>query len=198
MDYKTLSDDDLIRASEEDVEAFGELYTRHFTDLKGLLQAKFRVSQADAEDIAQKSFIKAQRSLKNFQFRSSFKTWIFSIAKNAAIDLLRSKDHNCLSLEGQKICGTDSEVQFEDENCVPPDQVLSNADTALDLASKIARAKESLSEVQKEIFDLVFVENRDYQEVAKIMGCPVGTVMSRVFFTRQKLEKLKGRISCQS
>lgn len=192
-----MSDEELIRASFKDGSAYGELYERYFEETLDFLTSRFfyrtSLKREDAKDISQVAFAKAYNKLGSFRFNSKFKTWVFSIARNSAIDFLRSKE-NKIHFEELSFLDEDGEesvAEIMDENMLPPDKEISLKEETDSILSSVNKTKESLSDSQKRIFDLIFVDEKKYKEASQILGCPIGTVMSRVLSTRKKFAKLK-------
>jgi RNA polymerase sigma-70 factor (ECF subfamily) len=188
MEYTNLEDKKLVELCKGDDElAFGELYTRHFDSVKKILMSKTRSSEHDAEDIVQKSFIKALKGIKNFKGKSMFRTWIHTICHHTFLDSLRTSreiaEESILKLNEDR-------RSIEAEKKDSPLSILEIKDESREMMKKINNAKGKLSEHQKKVFDLVFVEDKSYSEVAQILQCPIGTVMSRVYFTRRKMKNL--------
>jgi RNA polymerase sigma-70 factor, ECF subfamily len=188
MIYENLEDKKLVQLCKEDDElAFGELYTRHFDSVKAILISKTRAGEHDAEDIVQKSFIKALKGIKNFKGQSAFRTWIYTICHHTFLDSLRTSkeiaEESILRLNEDR-----KSIDSSDRDS--PLSVLEIKDESKAIMRKIEAAKEKLSRNQQKIFDLVFLEEKSYNEVSKILDCPIGTVMSRVYFTRKKMKGL--------
>jgi RNA polymerase sigma-70 factor (ECF subfamily) len=187
MDYESLEDKELVKLCQEDDElAFGELYSRHFDSIKTILINKTGSAEHDAEDIVQKSFIKALKGIKTFKGQSSFRTWVYTICRHTFLDSLRTSRE----IASESILKLNEEKRSMERGEESPSSILEIKDESRAIMKKITAAKERLSENQKKIFDLVFVEDRSYGEVAKILDCPIGTVMSRVYFTRKKMKDL--------
>lgn len=175
--------------------AFGELYSRYFDIIRNTLLSKTGSSLQDAEDITQQAFIKAMKNMASFQNRSSFKTWVYRITHNVFLDSIKGKKNNCISLEGMGGDRDDHDSYNYLDRAKPdeqdaPDEILGKREETEKQLAKLDDVKEKLSENQQKIFDLVFVQDKSYKEAAKELDCAIGTVMSRVFFTRRKLQKM--------
>ena len=140
----------------------------------------------DARDLTQDAFVKAYQNLGRFHLRSSFYTWLCRIAMNVAIDHLRR----------QKVRQAE---QFED-GIATLDQggVLSmghlreNPGRNLErkrLQERIQAAMEELPEEQQQVVILREIDGLAYKEIAEVMGIPEGTVMSRLYYARKKLQQ---------
>jgi RNA polymerase sigma-70 factor (ECF subfamily) len=150
-------------------------------------QPAFRVAyrllgnEADALDAVQEGFVKALTHLQGFQGRSSFKTWLLRVVSNASLDLGRQRGrreavpldaaHNGDALPTQ--------LQAADES----GQRLEQAD----LRRLLDEALATLSDVQRQTFVLHADAGLSYREIAEVMDTSIGTVMSRLYYARQKL-----------
>jgi RNA polymerase sigma-70 factor (ECF subfamily) len=184
-----LSDECLLdRFAAGDRAALDELFRRYRL-------AAYRVAyrllgnEADALDAVQEGFVKALTHLGGFQGRSSFKTWLLRVVSNASLDLGRQRGRReALSLDATPA----------DEASSPR---LLSADEAgrglerADLRILLDQALGTLSEVQRQTFVLHADAGLSYREVADALGISIGTVMSRLFYARQKLRIwLGGRV----
>jgi RNA polymerase sigma-70 factor (ECF subfamily) len=181
------SDDQLLaRRAAGDQEALEELFRRY-------RQVAYRVARrllgndADALDAVQDGFVKALTHLTGFQGRSSFKTWLLRVISNAALDLGRQRGRReTLSLE--RVTTNEGE----------PLQPLVSDDPSLgleraDLRRQLDQALATLPEAQRRTFVLHAEAELSYREVADVLGISIGTVMSRLFYARQKLRAYLAR-----
>ena len=168
----------LARHAAGDREALEELFQRY----RGVAyRVAFRLlgQEADALDAVQDGFVKALTHLSAFEGRSSFKTWLLRVVSNAALDLGRQRGRREIrSLDGLAIGETEFPLIFVD-----PAHSLERAD----LRHLIREALFSLSEAQRQTFILHADGGLSYREVAEALAISVGTVMSRLFYARQKL-----------
>lgn len=186
-DADAVADADLVRRAQAgDARAFDSLVTRYRGKVFGMCYHLVQNEQ-DAWDLAQEAFIKAWRALASFKGDSAFYTWIYRIAHNAGYDWLRKK----------RIQG---EGEFNDEvsrpiaagaEAVPkgdrrPDEVLKNRE----LGDRIKDAIAQLSPEHRTAVLLREVEGLSYEEIAEVMEISLGTVMSRLFYARKKLQEL--------
>jgi RNA polymerase sigma-70 factor (ECF subfamily) len=182
------SDEELLgRHAAGQRQALEELFRRY-------RQPAYRVAyrllgnEADALDAVQEGFVKALTHLHGFQGRSSFKTWLLRVVSNAALDLGRQRGRReALSLEAAQAGeSSDGHLQTGDES----GRGLERAD----LRVLLDRALATLSEAQRQTFVLYADAGLSYREVADVMGTSIGTVMSRLYYARQKLRAyLAGR-----
>lgn len=147
--------------------------------------AAFRIAyrllgqEADALDAVQDGFVKALRNLGSFQGRSSIKTWLLRIVSNAALDIGRKRKRNSRFTDGE----VDDQIASPGS---PSDSVLVRAE----LREQIETALAQLSEPQRQVFVLHSEGELVYREIADALGISIGTVMSRLFYARQKLKSL--------
>jgi RNA polymerase sigma-70 factor (ECF subfamily) len=160
--------------------ALDELFRRY-------RQAAFRVAfrllgnEADALDAVQEGFVKALTHLAGFQGRSSFKTWLLRVVSNAALDMGRQRGRREMaSLDASP---TGESVHSRLLVCDESGQGLERADLRVQLDQALA----TLSPVQRQTFVLYADAGLSYREVAEAMGTSIGTVMSRLYYARQKL-----------
>jgi RNA polymerase sigma-70 factor (ECF subfamily) len=175
------SDEDLLgRHAAGERQALDELFRRY-------RQPAYRVAyrllsnEADALDAVQEGFVKALTHLDSFQGRSSFKTWLLRVVSNAALDLGRQRGRReALSLDTSSgVDGVASQLLTADET----GQGLERAD----LRGTLNEALATLSEAQRQTFVLYADAGLSYREVAQAMRTSIGTVMSRLYYARQKL-----------
>ena len=163
-------------------QALDELFRRY-------RQPAYRVAfrllghEADALDAVQEGFIKALTHLQGFQGRSSFKTWLLRVVSNAALDLGRQRGRReAVSLDTPRAADlTDARLLSADESGVGLERA--------ELRRRLDSALDSLSEVQRQTFVLYADGELSYREIAETMEISIGTVMSRLFYARQKLRK---------
>jgi RNA polymerase sigma-70 factor (ECF subfamily) len=180
-----VSDDQLLAEhSRGNNGALEELFCRY----RGVAyRTAFRLlgQEADALDAVQEGFLKAFTHLSAFQGRSSFKTWLLRVVSNAALDLGRQRGRRELrSLDGLATGDQEPPLTIED-----PAQGLERADLRL----LIREALNSLPEAQRQTFVLHADGELSYREVAETLNISIGTVMSRLFYARQKLRLFLAR-----
>jgi len=129
---------------------------------------------SDAEDITQEVFVRAWRNLKKFNQQKSFKTWIFSIAKNASIDFLRRKKAISFSeLENEEGENIFSETLIDPSPL--PDKFLERKETG----EILTKALEKLSLKHRLVLSLRYNDHFTFREIAEALGEPLDTVKSR-------------------
>jgi RNA polymerase sigma-70 factor (ECF subfamily) len=174
------SDDDLLdRFASGQRSALDDLFRRYRMPA---YRVAYRLlgNEADALDAVQDGFVKALTHLAGFQGRSSFKTWLLRVVSNAALDLGRQRGRReTLSLTH----GPGDSAQPE---LLISDQVGASLEQA-DLRRQLQQALFTLSDVQRQTFVLYADSDLTYREIAEVMSTSIGTVMSRLYYARQKL-----------
>ncbi|MFQ5912580.1 MAG: sigma-70 family RNA polymerase sigma factor [Nitrospinota bacterium] len=158
--------------------------------LDAIYRAALRLSRdpAEAEDLAQEVFFRAYRSFHQFERGSNCRAWLFKILKNTFINRERamSQGRSDVSLGNIE---TGGEGWLEEAVALsgsgPEDRLLSKI-----TGEQIKKAVEELPESFRRIFLLSEVEGFTYKEIARIEGCPLGTVMSRLYRARRMLQSL--------
>ncbi|MSS73871.1 MAG: sigma-70 family RNA polymerase sigma factor [Candidatus Latescibacteria bacterium] len=187
---EAVSDSDILAdVMAGDVEAFEKIVDRHKNRLFNFVY-RFVGDRETAEDIVQETFLRAFRRRKDYRAIANFSTWLFTIAGNLAkSELRRRKRWRFFSLNWDEESETGIEIPDESHR---PDTM---AETAM-TDEMIQEAIESLPENYRKVILLRDVEGLSYQEIAKIVGRPVGTVKSRVNRARLRLQrrlKMEGR-----
>src|SRR5713101_9201905 len=173
------SDEELLaKHAAGDRESLEELF-RRYRGVAYRVAYRLLGQEADALDAVQDGFLKAFTHLSAFQGRSSFKTWLLRVVSNSALDLARQRGRREIrSLDGWT--PGDQETPLTLEN---PARGLERADLRLVLCEALA----SLPEAQRQTFVLHADGELSYREVALALNISIGTVMSRLFYARQKL-----------
>jgi RNA polymerase sigma-70 factor, ECF subfamily len=144
-------------------------------------------NREDARDIAQDTFVKAYRSLDSFRLESSFYTWLYRIAMNLTIDHARKVKRQATGEFDEEI------AQRDDTGSIAEPHHIDSPTRALErkqLHKEIMDALDKLPEDQKQVILLRELEGLSYKEIADILEIPEGTVMSRLFYARKKMQKL--------
>ncbi|MFH1688813.1 MAG: sigma-70 family RNA polymerase sigma factor [Candidatus Eisenbacteria bacterium] len=173
-----------VRAAQAgDREAFGYLVERH-KDIVYAVAYRFARDPDLALDLSQNVFIRAYRGIKTFKGKSSFSTWLYRIAMNTCIDWTRKKARSVDSLavpeEVAEYAGSEPIIASLPRE--PGDNALSS-----ELGEQIQKAVDLLPDYHKSVFVLYEVEGLSYKEIADVVGCSIGTVMSRLHYARKKL-----------
>lgn len=166
------------KAASGDAEAFKRLVLLNKKSISGIVKA-IVVNQEDADDIIQEVFCKAYRGIKNFRGESKFSTWLFRIAKNASIDLLRQKEREFFNRS------TYQDAQVHANKNISSENLQLTEDEAF-----VRTAVDKLDAESKEILLYVFFAGLKQQDVAEMLDIPLGTVHSRVHTAKEKLKKV--------
>jgi RNA polymerase sigma-70 factor, ECF subfamily len=172
------------RARRGDLKAYDDLVRRYQERIYATVY-HMTANHEDANDLAQEAFIKAFHALKTFKGGSSFYTWIYRIAVNKTINFLKQRKHKPqMSLD---------DLDFNAEH--DPDLVALISEKTprrevglTELQEKLNAALQRLSEPHRLVVTLHDVQGLSHEEIAKIMGCNIGTVRSRLFYARQQLQ----------
>ncbi len=141
----------------------------------------------DALDIAQEVFIKVYNKLGRFRGKASFYTWLYRITVNLAIDYHRRKTKMATVDFDEKILDDDKRSDFKQSNIrYHPGKIAEDSE----LRAQIMKAIESLPPDQKSVIVLRELEDMSYEEIARVMKCSKGTVMSRLHYGRKKLQEM--------
>jgi len=183
-----LSDTELIQKSQKgDSSAFEELVFRY--DKRVLsIALKYVRDKDDAKDIYQEVFIRVYKSLKNFQFRSEFSTWLFRITTNVCLtyNSRTNKRINVPINDEYDEEQPDGVVLEAEPHTSSPEHIFSGAE----INQKINEAVETLSPKQKMIFIMKHFEGFKLREIAVMMDCQEGTVKKYLFEANHKMRKL--------
>jgi RNA polymerase sigma-70 factor (ECF subfamily) len=183
-----MSDLELVkRCQAGDTRAFDALVTKYRNRIYSMAYHIIQ-NETEAWDISQEAFIKAWRAMGSFKSDATFYTWLYRITHNVCYDWMRKKKF-------------ESDGEFDDSEkehrvaagaeAVPrgaprPDQAMKNAELKVQLDWAISQ----LSADHRQIILLKEMDGLSYQEIADVMKCSLGTVMSRLFYARKKLQEL--------
>jgi RNA polymerase sigma factor RpoE len=169
------------RAQRGEKQAFDQLVAKYQRKL-GRLLSRFIRDPAEVEDVAQEAFIKAYRALPSFRGDSAFYTWLYRIGINTA--------KNYLVAQGRRAptsTGYDSEEAetFEDADQLRDINTPESLLHSKQIGETVNAAMEALPEELRTAIVLREIEGLSYEEIARIMDCPIGTVRSRIFRARE-------------
>jgi RNA polymerase sigma-70 factor (ECF subfamily) len=189
LDYTSLTDQQVVVLARKGREpAYRELIGRYQRPVFSLIYRMVR-DREKSEDLAQETFIKVLNAIERYDPSYKFSSWIFKIAHNTALDHLRKKEPETLSMQGSPNARTDAEIEASsitpeshDEN---PEQYTSNRE----LGSEIDRAIATLRPEYRTAIILCHIEGRPYEEIAEIMDVPLGTVKTYIHRARNDLKK---------
>jgi len=178
----------VARAQRGDKRAF-ELLVEKYQRKLGRLLARFIRDPAEVEDVTQEAFIKAYRALPAFRGDSAFYTWLYRIGINTAKNYLMALGRRAptsTEVEAEDAEGYEDGEQLRDINT--PESVLMSAEIARTVNATI----EELPEELRTAIQLRELEGMSYEDIARIMDCPIGTVRSRIFRAREAIaERLR-------
>jgi len=165
---------DLIALAQQgDRQAFGELVRRH---REGVVNVVYRMcGDANlAEDAAQEAFIRAWQHLPGYRPRSPFRNWVYRIATNVALDVLRREKET---------------VDLDALPLVNPGKGPEDAVEGIELGQRVGQAVLALPPASRVVLVLREYEGLSYREIADALGIPIGTVMSRLNYARTRLRQ---------
>jgi RNA polymerase sigma-70 factor (ECF subfamily) len=176
-----------VRAAQAgDRGAFDALVERH-KDIVYAVAYRFAKDPDLALDLSQDVFIRAYRGIRSFKGKSSFSTWLYRIAMNTCIDYTRKRSRSVDSLavseEVAEYAGSEPIVAQLPRQ--PGDDALSS-----ELGEQIQKAIDLLPEYHRSVFVLYEIEGLSYKDIAEVVGCSIGTVMSRLHYARKKLRTM--------
>lgn len=173
----------LVRSAAGERSALEELF-RRYRQIAYRVAYRLLGNEADALDAVQDGFVKALVHLPRFQGRSSFKTWLLRVVSNASLDLGRQRGRrDAVSMDQRRGRGQD--------DCEPVQFPKPERDLELvDLRQQLSKALSQLPPAQRQTFVLHAEAELSYREIADTLGISIGTVMSRLFYARQRLRAI--------
>jgi RNA polymerase sigma-70 factor (ECF subfamily) len=182
---ESLDDRQLVeRAKHGEREAFASLVRRHQDRAFNLAYQMVR-NREDALDVAQEAFTRAYTSLPTFKGDATFSTWLHRIVVNLAIDSLRRRRRG-----GEATYDDARGLPEEPEADLPAGEDPVTVLEAKQTRALLARGIEQLPPAQRAVVILREIEGMSYEEIAQAVGCNPGTVMSRLFYARRKLQQI--------
>jgi RNA polymerase sigma-70 factor, ECF subfamily len=173
----------VARAQRGDKQAFELLVEKYQRKLARLL-SRFIRDPAEVEDVTQEAFIKAYRALPAFRGDSAFYTWLYRIGINTAKNYLMAMGRRAptsTEVEAEEAEGFEEGEQLRDIN-TPESLLLSN-----EIARTVNATIEQLPEELRTAIQMREIEGMSYEDIAKAMDCPIGTVRSRIFRAREAI-----------
>lgn len=176
------------RAQRGDKRAF-ELLVEKYQRKLGRLLSRFIRDPSEVEDVMQEAFIKAYRALPAFRGDSAFYTWLYRIGINTAKNYLaamRRRAPTSTDVEAEEAEGYADGERLRDLN-TPENMLLSK-----EIADTVNATMEALPEDLRTAIQLREMDGMSYEDIARIMDCPIGTVRSRIFRAREAIaERLR-------
>lgn len=162
----------VVRCQTGDHEAYRELFERFGPRLRYFLRKL--VARADrADDLVQEVWLDVFRQLPRLEDAGAFIPWIYRIARGkAALELRRNGQIEPAAADVTQIAAPEDEPDFPAEN-----------------AARIHAALDRIAADQREVLVLRFLEDLSYEQIGRIVGCPLGTVRSRIHYAKQALER---------
>jgi RNA polymerase sigma factor (sigma-70 family) len=184
-DYQTIQD-----ALRGDNRAYRKLMDKYHDAIYSFI---FRMvhDREQVEDLTQEAFIKAFGSLKNFNEEFAFSTWLYKIATNNCIDYIRKRKLQMYSID-KPVESHDSEYTFE----LPDDSYEADREVIADQRTVLLReAIDRLPEKYRRVILLRHTEEKSYEEIARMLKLPIGTVKAHIFRARELLyRQLRNKI----
>jgi RNA polymerase sigma-70 factor (ECF subfamily) len=181
------TDAEMVEAVREgDATAYRGLVEKYQGRVYNVIYGMVR-NREDARELTQETFVKAYRNLHGFRSDARFYTWIYRIAMNLSIDFTRRRKRAPVSGLEEDIATRDAEGSISEvHHADSPRRTLERKQ----LYKSIMNALDELPEQQKQVILLREIEGLSYREIADVLGVAEGTVMSRLFYARKKLQKL--------
>jgi RNA polymerase sigma-70 factor (ECF subfamily) len=178
----------IARAQAGDMGAFRRLVERHQRRAFAVALTLVR-DENDARELVQEAFLRVYKSLSSFQGGSSFFTWLYRIVTNLSIDLMRKPGRQTTDLEEARLDhddGADVDVPLlgRFSSADPVDAVRRQ-----EIAARLLSALDALPSYHRAVVVMREIDGLSYEEMAQVMGVSKGTIMSRLFHARQKLQR---------
>jgi RNA polymerase sigma-70 factor, ECF subfamily len=182
-------DSDVAQLRGGDLDALSALLTRYQNRLYRYLLRLVR-EPAEAEDLFQQTWLRVAEKIRQFDPRRNFEAWLFTLARNLAIDHLRRIRPESLDQPvGDDPAGESAAARLVSNECPPIEGIL-----ARERAGRLSAALELLPMVQREVLTLRFEEEMKLEEIAEVLDAPLSTVKTRL---RRALERLKITLEAQ-
>jgi RNA polymerase sigma-70 factor (ECF subfamily) len=189
LDLTNLPDADVARLAQQGREAaFRELVRRYERPVFSLVFRMVR-DTATAEDLAQDTFIKVLNHIDKYRSEFKFSSWLFKIANNVAIDHLRRRQLDTISMDGSPNASTAADVEATSFDIADKSESALDEMAAKELGSAIERAIGALRPEYRSCIMLRHVEGRSYEEIAATLDLPLGTVKTYIHRARHQLRE---------
>jgi RNA polymerase sigma-70 factor (ECF subfamily) len=165
-----------------DYEAFSKIVDAYQVRVFGFVRRMVR-NEEEAMDVTQEVFIKAFKHMERFDGRSSLRTWLFRIAHNLCIDRARRHERGPILTSLEPTMADEEPLEFADARWDPERIALSS-----ELVAVVEHAIATMSEKLRTVLLLHDKEDMGYDEIARTVDVPVGTVKSRLFLARAHLQ----------
>lgn len=193
LDLANLPDADVVAQAQKGREdAFRELVRRYERPVFSLIFRMVR-DRETAEDLAQDTFIKVLNHIDRYRPEFRLSSWLFKIANNVAIDYLRRRQIETVSIDGSPHAATAAEIEATSFDVVARQETALEEMEARELGGAIERAIAALRPEYRACILLRHVEGRSYEEIAATLDLPLGTVKTYIHRARHQLrEALEG------
>ena len=187
-------DDDrelVARCQKGDRNAFRQLFVRYHRRAFGLALGVVHNPDA-AQDVVQEAFLKAHRHLDGFEGNASFYTWLYRIVMNVAIDHLRKQSRSPTVDYDDAVAHSDEDGGAPGEEAILPQLLAGNPAKELqrkEIREQLQAALAQLSPNHRAVLVMRELDGLSYEEMAKVMKCSKGTIMSRLFHARRNMQK---------
>jgi RNA polymerase sigma-70 factor (ECF subfamily) len=189
LDLTNAPDADVVTLAQQGREdAFRELIRRYERPVFSLIFRMVRDS-ATAEDLSQDTFIKILNNIDKYRPEFKFSSWLFKIAHNIAIDFLRRRQLDTISIDGSPHAATAAEAEASTFDIDSGGENALDAMAAKELGSAIERAIGALRPEYRSCIMLRHVEGRSYEEIAATLDLPLGTVKTYIHRARSQLRE---------
>jgi RNA polymerase sigma-70 factor (ECF subfamily) len=187
LDLRNLPDADLVALAQEGREsAYRELVRRYERPVFSLIFRMVRDREV-SEDLAQDTFIKVLNHIDKYRPEFKLSSWLFKIANNVAIDHLRKRQLDTISIDGSPHAMSAAEVEATSFDVVARQESALEEMEAKELGSSIERAIQKLRPEYRACIMLRHVEGRSYEEIAATLDLPLGTVKTYIHRARHQL-----------
>ena len=188
--YQVLSDQDVVRHAVQGREAaYRELIRRYQRPVFSLVYRMVRDREL-AEDLAQETFIKVLKAIDSYRPEYKFSSWIFKIANNAAIDHLRRRGLNTLSLDGSPHAESADAIEATTLQIGDGAESQLEEVASRELGAQIEAAIGQLRPEYRSCIILRHIDGRPYEEIAELLDLPLGTVKTYIHRARNELRIL--------
>jgi RNA polymerase sigma-70 factor (ECF subfamily) len=185
----TLPDADVVRLAQQGREAaFRELIRRYERPVFSLILRMVR-DRETTEDLSQDTFIKVLNHIDRYSPEFKFSSWLFKIANNVAIDHLRRRRLETVSMDGSPHASSQSEIDASSFDVEAVQESALEEIEAKELGSAIERAIGRLRPEYRACILLRHVEGRSYEEIATTLDLPLGTVKTYIHRARHELRR---------
>jgi RNA polymerase sigma-70 factor (ECF subfamily) len=189
LELENLPDADVVTLAQQGREdAFREIIRRYERPVFSLVYRMVR-DRETAEDLAQDAFIRVLNNLDKYRPEFKLSSWLFKIANNVAIDALRKKQLDTVSMHGAPNAATAQEVEATSIDVESGGENALDEIEAKELGSAIERAIAQLRPEYRACIMLRHVEGRSYEEIATTLDLPLGTVKTYIHRARHELRE---------